>query len=330
MAALGNGGWAMSRLRVPRSRGLTSGSVTLIRCTLLPLSGLDLEGREKFPLPGNDQQSGQRETYAPDVIHGAALDFIRKHHDSPFFCLVASTIPHAELLVPQDSLRDYDGRFPEKPYVGDHYASNPQPRATYAGMVTRFDRDIGRIISCLDELGLAENSLVLFTSDNGPITAGGADPEFFGNAGPLRGLKFSLYEGGIRVPMIARWKGHLEAGRTSSLVWGFDDLMSTMCEIAGVKTSPGVDGVSVLPDLLGRTSTPIRPYRYWEATGGAGLMQAVRADNWKAVRPQTAAPLELYDLATDLGESRNVAAQHPDIVAKMEQYITEAHVAPQP
>jgi arylsulfatase A-like enzyme len=168
----------------------------------------------KDPLPGNDQKAARRQTYAPDVIRDAALDLVRRHKDRPFFCYLATTIPHAELLVPADSLAGYD--FPETPYVGDHYASNPRPRATYAGMVSRLDRDVGRLVALLEELDLDRDTLVLFTGDNGPINAGGADPAFFAHAGPLRGLRFSLYAGGIRVPLIARWPGcRPRPGRTA-------------------------------------------------------------------------------------------------------------------
>jgi arylsulfatase A len=282
-------------------------------------------GHEKLFLEGNNWKEGLRQTYAPDVIHASALDFIRESKDAPFFCFVASTIPHAELLVPEDSLRQYDGQFPEVPYVGDHYASNEKPRATYAAMVTRFDRDIGRIVALLEELELLENTVVIFTSDNGPITAGGADPQFFKNAGPLRGLKFSLYEGGIRVPMIVSWKGRVAEGGRSSAVWGFDDLMVTLCDVADTESPQDVDGVSVLPEILGKKAGATRRYRYWETPGKTGLIQAVRAGSWKAIRNGPDADVELFDLANDLGESINVAQEHPEIVARLEQFMSEAH-----
>lgn len=284
--------------------------------------------KQKLPLEGNDPKEGRRQTYAPDVIHAAALDFIRASKDQPFFCFVASTIPHAELLVPGDSLQEYQGQFPETPYIGDHYASNPRPRATYAAMVSRFDRDVGRIVSLVQELGLSENTVVIFTSDNGPITAGGADPDFFQNAGPLRGLKFSLYEGGIRVPMIVNWKGRVAEGRTSDAVWGFDDLMVTLCDLAGTASPVGVDGVSVLPEILGRAGGKTRRYRYWETPTNAGLVQAVRMDHWKGVRTEPDATVELYDLATDIGERVNVAEKYPDVAATIERFMSEAHVPP--
>ena len=285
------------------------------------------QGGRKIPLAGNELAAGRRTTYAADVIHAAALDFIQRHRSEPFFCFVASTIPHAELLVPEDSLAEYDGRFPETPYVGDHYASNPKPRATYAGMVTRFDRDVGRLVALLDELGIAEDTLVVFTSDNGPINAGGADPEFFRNAGPLRGLKFSLYEGGLRVPMIARWKGRIAAGTVTQQVGGFEDLLPTFCELAAASVLSESDGVSLVPTLLREPGQVQRRYSYWEVGAPPKLAQAARVGPWKAVRPRADAAVELYDLASDLGEAHDVAAEYPAEVASMEAIFADAHVA---
>ena len=285
------------------------------------------QGGRKIPLAGNDLAAGRRTTYAADVIHAAALDFIRGHRTEPFFCFIASTIPHAELLVPEDSLAEYDGRFPETPYVGDHYASNPKPRATYAAMVTRFDRDVGRLVALLDELGIAEDTLVVFTSDNGPINAGGADPEFFRNAGPLRGLKFSLHEGGLRVPMIARWKGRVAAGTVTQQVGGFEDLLPTFCELAAAATPPAIDGVSLVPTLLGEPGQVQRRFSYWEVGDPPGLAQAARVGSWKAIRPRAGSAVELYDLGADLEETRDVAAEHPAVVASVEAIFADAHVA---
>lgn len=281
---------------------------------------------QKVPLAGNEQKAGKRQTYAPDVIHGAALDFVRRHADRPFFCYLATTIPHAELLVPADSTAGYD--FPETPYVGDHYASNPRPRATYAGMVSRLDRDVGRLVALLKEKGIDRDTLVLFTSDNGPINAGGADPAFFANAGPLRGLKFSLFEGGIRVPMIAAWPGRVPAGRVSEHVWGFDDVLPTACEVAGVPAPPGGDGVSVLPTLLGAAGQQAREQFYWESPSKDGLIQAMRVGGWKAVRQKPGAALQLFDLTADPGETTDLAGRRPDEVARLEAAITAAHRPP--
>ena len=286
------------------------------------------KGGVRFPLPGNDPKTVTRQTYAPDVIHDAAIDFVQQNKDRPFFCYVPTTIPHAELLVPNDSLKEYDGLFPETPYIGDHYASNPKPRATYAGMVTRLDRDVGRLVAKIKALGLDRDTLVLFTSDNGPINAGGADPDYFRNSGPLRGLKFSLYEGGIRVPMIAAWPGRVPTNRVNDQPWAFEDFLPTACELAGTTPGANGDGVSVVPMLCGKDGQRERPYLYWESPGKDGMMQAVRAGNWKAIRPKLGSPFELYDLKADPAETTNVVSRHPDVVKRLVGFAAEAHTAP--
>jgi arylsulfatase A-like enzyme len=209
---------------------------------------------DSVPLPAN--AGGRREVDSHDVIMDEALAFIRENRDRPFFAYLGVTIPHAEILVPEDSMAKYRGKFPEQnPYVGDHYASQPEPRTAYAGMIDRLDGDVGRVLDLIVELGLEEDTIVFFTSDNGPITAGGSDPEFFNNAGPLRGLKFTFYEGGIRVPLIARWPGRVPSGAESDRAWCFQDVLPTATELAGI-TIPGrvrarLYGFSALPTLLG-------------------------------------------------------------------------------
>ena len=189
-------------------------------------------------------------------------------------------------------------------------------------MIGRMDRDIGRIVDLLDELRISDRTLVMFTSDNGPITAGGQDPEFFNSAGPLRGRKFTLYEGGIRVPFIARWPGQIEPGTTSHLPSDFADMFPTFADLAGAGPPDGLDGVSILPTLRGKPDDqPKRAYFYWEAAP----QQAARIDHWKAYRAAPDRPLELYDLARDLGESRDVAGEHPDVAARMAKLLSDAH-----
>ena len=197
------------------------------------------------------------------------------------------------------------------------------------------DRDVGRILDLLDELKLSDNTLVIFTSDNGPITAGGQDPAFFNSAGPLRGLKFSLYEGGIRVPMIARWPGKIAAGSTSDLVSDFADMLPTFAEAIGA-TSPNeldeldkldkldkLDGVSILPTLLGHQDRQAkRKLFYWEAAP----QQALRLEDWKGYRPRPDAPLQLYNLREDIGETKDLAEARPDVVAILDQAMRDARV----
>ena len=283
------------------------------------------KGGKKFPLAGNDHAKAKRETFAPDVIHSAALDFIRGNKDRPFFCYLATTIPHAELLVPADSLAEYDGMFPEKPYVGDRYASNPKPRATYAAMVSRMDRDIGKLITLVNELGIERNTLILFTSDNGPINAGGADPDFFNNGGGLRGWKFGLYEGGIRVPLIAAWPGRIAKGVVSELPTCQDDFLPTACDLAGIIMHRRTDGVSILPTLVGKSNQRNRDTLYWESPSAKGLMQAVRQKNIKGIRPNKDALIEVYDLKNDPNEQNDIAATRPDLASRIASLFETEH-----
>ncbi|NOR15444.1 MAG: sulfatase-like hydrolase/transferase, partial [Candidatus Aminicenantes bacterium] len=258
--------------------------------------------REKHVLEGNtffkahqrfpqDQDPSERSAYAqysskhyaPDLMTQEALRFIHKNQDTPFFLYLAYPMPHLALQVPEDSLEEYADEFSESPYLGDRgYLPHPTPRAAYAAMITRMDRDIGRIFALLVELGLDENTLVMFSSDNGPTYTGGADTSFFKSAGPLRGLKGSVYEGGIRVPLIARWPGQIRAGSTSTHVSAFWDVMPTLCDIAGRDSPRNTDGTSFSATLLGKPQ-PQPNYLYWEFLGYGG-QQAVRMGNWKAVR----------------------------------------------
>ena len=194
------------------------------------------------------------------------------------------------------------------------------PVAAFAGMVTRLDRSVGRVLDLLRELDLERNTLVIFTSDNGPHHEGGHQPEVFNSNGPLKGLKRSLHDGGIRVPTLAWWPGTVPAGTISDHLSGFQDFLPTCCELAGIETPAGLDGISMLPTLRGRGEQQQHPYLYWEFRGKA----AVRMGPWKAVTAKNG--LLLYDLGKDLGETTNVAAQHPGIVKRMKAILAEAHV----
>lgn len=281
---------------------------------------------ERFEIPEN--ADGKREVYSHDLFADFALDFIRRHKEGPFFFYGAFTIPHAEVAVPDDSLAEYLDKWPEpKAFPGSKtYCPQDKPRAHRAGMITRLDRDIGRLLDLLDELGIAENTLVIFTSDNGPITAGGQDPEFFDSNGPLRDLKFTLREGGIRVPFLARWKGKIAPGAVSDLVSDFADMIPTLAEAAGIAVPDAFgerDGVSILPALLGQPERQTsRDFHYWEAAPA----QALRQSDWKVYRSGPGRPVELYDLAGDIGENRDLAATHPAIAARLEALMARAHV----
>jgi arylsulfatase A-like enzyme len=184
------------------------------------------------------------------------------------------------------------------------------------------DRDVGRLMASLKKLGIDDNTLVFFTSDNGPHREGGADPDFFDSNGPLRGIKRDLYEGGIRVPMIARWPKRIKAGAKSDQVWAHWDLLPTLAEIAGVKPPANIDGISMLNALLGRRQRN-HEFLYWEFHE-RGFSQAARMGDWKAVRKSPDSPLELYDLKNDLGEQNDVAVKHPEVVKKIEDYLKTA------
>lgn len=256
------------------------------------------------------------EQYSMDLIAEEALKFIRRNRNRPVFLYLPFTIPHVALQVPEDSLKEYERAFPEIPYKGERgYLPHPTPRAAYAGMVTRMDSEIGRIMALVKELGLDENTLVIFSSDNGPTFNGGTDSAFFQSAGPLRGLKASIYEGGIRVPMIARWPGKITPGTVSDHISAFWDFLPTFADLIGVEAPAEIDGISLLPTLLGKLNCQEKhEYLYWEF---AQRMQAVRMGDWKAVRLRLDQEPELYNLKNDIGEEQNVADKYPEIVSQM-------------
>jgi arylsulfatase len=291
--------------------------------------------REKEFLEGNTHGATGRH-YAQDRFSAEALRFVRENRERPFFLYLPFTISHASLQVPEEAVADYRGRIPETPYEHrDRYVPHPTPHAAYAAMVTYLDRAVGSLLDLLRELGLDERTLVVFSSDNGPThdRVGGADSPFFKSAGPFRGLKGSLYEGGIRVPTIARWPGRVPAGSVSAHPAAFWDLLPTFAELAGAAPPPGIDGLSLVPTLLGRPGEQrAHEFLYWEFPSYGG-QQAVRAGSWKAVRQGmlqkgNADPLriELYDLEKDPGETTDVAAAHPEIVARMAAVMKREHV----
>jgi arylsulfatase len=269
------------------------------------------DGRDPYDRSSYAEYSGRQ--YSMDSMAGEALDFIRANRDNPFFLYLPFPVPHVSIQVPEDSLREYEGAFPETPYTGDRgYLPHPAPRAGYAAMITRMDREIGRIIALVSELGLDENTLIIFTSDNGPTFNGGTDSTFFDSAGELRGLKTMLYEGGIRVPLIARWPGMIEPGSSSDHISAFWDFLPTFTKLAGIDAPDDIDGISLLPTLLGKPGRQQEhEYLYWEH----GRKQAVRLGDWKAVRMRVDRDIELYNLADDIGEQRDVAASNPDVIA---------------
>ncbi len=312
--------------------------------TRMPLPGNagveDKEDNIKLP-PGadpNDPASYANfigKQYAPDLCSERALQFIRDHKDKPFFLYYPTTVPHLSLQVPEDSLAEYKGKLDDKPYTGGSgYLPQQFPHAAYAAEITRMDRDIGKLCQLVEDLGLADKTIFVFTSDNGaPSRLAGYDPEFFHSNGDLRGYKGDIYEGGIREPLIVRWKNHVPANTTSMFVSGFEDWMPTLLELAGeTKLIPKTaDGISIAPTLLGKTQEP-RPFLYREFHGYGG-QQSVRVGDWKllkrnllgAAKKPAAPTLELYNLATDPSEKENVASAHPDIVAKLQKIMDVQH-----
>lgn len=276
---------------------------------------------EKFNLTANE--GGQRETYTHDLFEREALAFIDAQRSGPFFLYLALTIPHANN---ERGAMTGDGM--EVPSYGT-YASRdwPDPQKGHAAMITRMDRTVGRIVDRLEELGLTERTLIFFSSDNGPHREGGAKPEFFDSNGPLRGIKRDLYEGGIRVPMLAVWPGRIEAGTTCDEPSAFWDVLPTLAELASAQAPDGLDGVSLVPSLLGEEAAgrPQRShdYLYWEFHE-RGFKQAVRQGKWKAVRLNPDRPTELYNLEQDLGEEQNVADEHRELVARFERLFVTA------
>lgn len=275
----------------------------------------------------------KRTHYAHDMFTTDALSFIRQHKNEPFFLYIPYTIPHVDLDVPDDSKQEYMGKLgPEKPYGkpgGKGYRSEKYPHATFAGMITRMDRDIGSIIKLLDELGLTDDTLVMFSSDNGATSAGGADPEFFNSNGPYRGIKRSLYEGGIIAPMIAKWPGRVKAGSTTSHISGFQDILPTLASLVDVPSPTDIDGISFLPTILGQPDKQKQhEYLYWEFTEQGGK-RALREGDWKVVQLQTLKrsplPPELYNLRSDPAETKNLAKKNPDVLARLIGLMDKAH-----
>ena len=290
---------------------------------------------ERVRLEGNDRDL-TGEQYATDLMTDEALTFIRANEKDPFFLYYATPVPHLALQVPQDSLAEYQGKWDDPPYEGGKgYLPHPEPRAAYAAMVTRFDRDVGRMVELVRDLGIEDETIFILTSDNGStFNLGGYDPEFFQGTGGLRGFKTNLYEGGIRVPLIASWPGHIAADSASDVTTANWDIFPTILGLTGVKTSAELDGIDLAPVLLGTGSAEDREALYWEFHTRGGI-QAVRMGSWKAVRPNAHGnpdgPIELYDLAADPNETTNVADQHPEVVARLETIMRESRtVSPVP
>lgn len=279
--------------------------------------------REKVELEGNEVPGGREDgagvatkkvTYAPDLMLEEALSFIRENRERPFSLFFTTTLPHANNEAGNEGMEipDYGE------YAGEDW---PEAQKGHAAMITLLDSDTGRIMDELKELGLDDDTLVILTSDNGPHREGGADPEFFNSSGPLRGIKRDLYEGGIRVPMIARLPGRVAAGTESGHAGAFWDMLPTMVELAGGEAPSGFDGISMVPALLGGEQAE-HEYLYWEFRG----KQAVRKGDWKAVRLAPDQPTELYNLADDLAETSDLAGEYPEQARELSEIFDAARV----
>ena len=300
---------------------------------VVPNTKLD-EGADPY-----DTESYARFTlkdFAPELMQKEALAFVDRNKDKPFFLYYASPIPHNPLQAPEKWVDYYHKKFgDEEPYIGDKgYFPNRYPHATYAAMISYLDEQVGELIDKLKALGIYDNTLIIFTSDNGPTYSGGADSPFFESAKPFNcthgWAKGFVHEGGIRVPMIAAWKDHIQPGSHSDHISAFWDVLPTLAELAGAEIPENTDGISFLPALTGKGTQITHDYMYWEFPSYQG-QQAVRKGDWKAIRKDIFKgnmDIELYNLVDDIAEENNVADQYPEIIDEMKTIMKEAHVMP--
>ena len=277
---------------------------------------------EKIPLDGK--------TYAHDPIMSEALDFVRANKDDPFFLFLPVTIPHAAMHVPEKYAAPFRKQFSQfEDKIGKY--SGPKvknPIAAFAGMMTKLDEDVGRLLDLIKDLGIDENTLVMLTSDNGPHREGGHDPVFFDSNGELTGFKRDLTEGGIRAPLLARWPGTIKAGQVSDLVGAHWDMLPTFCDLAGVKVETKIDGISMVPTLTGKGQQKQHDYLYWEFYERGGK-KAARWGDWKAIQrginKDPNAKILIYNLSEDVAEENNLAEDRPELVKRAKAIFSEAH-----
>lgn len=277
------------------------------------------ENNNPFHPKGNNPKTKEGQ-YSHDSIASKALSFIRKSANNPFFLYLSFTTPHFELTVPEDSKDQYKDLGWDKRFMKSEgsYMHDEEGNVTYAGMVSRMDKSVGNLINLLKELNIDDNTLVIFTSDNGHAY----DRGFFDSNGPFRGRKRDLYEGGIRIPFIARWPGKIKPGVISNHVSTFWDFLPTACELAQIETSTETDGISYLPTLLGEKQSD-HDYLYWEFNEWQGPVQAIRKGKWKAVKFHKK-EMEIYNIENDIGEEMNVASQHPELVIEFDKLFLKS------
>ena len=285
------------------------------------------------PLNAANYAVYQQNDYAPDLIIKAALRFIDESKDTPFFLYYPDPLPHASMQAPADLVEYYHKKFgDEKPFLGGSYVPCRYPRATHAAMITLFDRHVGEIIKKLKEAGVYDNTIIIFSSDNGSSNEGGADCQFFDSNGPFKNEygwgKGFLYEGGIREPLIVSWPGKIKAGTKSDLMCATWDMMPTLCAMTGISATQNIDGISFLPTLIHQTEKQKKhPFLYWEFPGYNG-QQAVRLGKWKGIRfnmKKGNLKIKLFDLDNDIQEQHDVADQHPEIIKKMKEIMKNEH-----
>jgi len=280
---------------------------------------------EKVPLEGNAGDFGKGQQYSHYLIFDESIKFIREHRDRPFFCYCAWTPPHGRWEIPEDEPAFQELK--DKPWTAKK--TTPDGARVYAAMVKMVDRQVGRILALLKDLGIEDNTIVFVCGDNGgnAVFKSSTHPNgfFSPNGGVFRGNKGNLYEGGLRIPMLVRWPGKIKVGVVSDFLWYFPDVMPTLAELAGVKPPDNIDGISIVPTLLGENVVGRKQknhkFLYWEH----GSQVAVRMGSFKAVKPGKNKPFELYDLGKDLGELNNIAAENPGILAKMTKYAGQSH-----
>ena len=287
-----------------------------------------INDKKKMPLEGNTRGlTGER--YAPQVIADHMLDFVRENKDEPFFVYYPTVLPHLALQAPQEDIDEYKGKWPDPPYEGKSYQPHPTPKACYAAMISFMDKQVGRLMALLKELDLDDNTIVFFTSDNGTTyLKGQVDYEFFNSVGDLRGLKGSLYEGGIREPMVVRWPGKIKPGTVTHLPSALYDVKATLADITDAEMTAETDGLSLLPTPVSDPKNQEKhDYLFWDFAGYGGQL-AVRMGKWKGIKRKLKknpdAPLELYDLKKDISEKNNVADKYPEIAEKIEGIMLSA------
>jgi arylsulfatase A len=283
------------------------------------------KNNEKFFLPENEGH--KRARYSHDVIQKEALNFIRRNKDTNFFAYLPYTLPHVELVVPDDSLQKYHGKWKETPLPDPRkgYIGSDEPYATFAAMIDRLDGSVGEVMALLKELKIDDNTIIFFAGDNGPQgNQWQRIADFFNGNGSLRGYKGEFYEGGIRVPMIARWPGKIKPATNSRRPCAFWDFLPTAVEICGGTVPDNLDGVSLLPTLLGKKQKD-HDSLYWEMASGKELTFAVRQGDWKAIKPQANANVELYNLKSDLAETKDVSKENPEVLKRLLGIAQQSH-----